>query len=146
MRNKFRTQFEPRRVSVSFKGVVSMTDPQFKEECTIEGIVRRYGILPPPQVPAFDADVSDIGDFEECMRRVQSGLDHFASLPSDIRDRFGNDPKAFFAWINNPDNIEEACRVGLMSRKVEEKTIGERLDTIADKLDKVVTPKGEISA
>lgn len=146
MKTKFRTQFIPRRVSLSFKGVTSMTDPQFKDECTIDGIVRRYGVLPPPTLPAFDADVSDIGDFEECMRRVQDGLDHFSSLPSDIRSRFGNDPKAFFAWINDPSNVEEACKVGLMVRRVEEASIGERLDKIADKLDKVVTPKGDVTA
>lgn len=146
MKSKFRTQYAHRRVAISFKDVNSMTDPQFKDECSIDGIVRRYGILPSPSVPAIGADVSDIGDFEECMRRVQDGLDHFISLPSDIRARFGNDPKAFFSWINDPSNIEEACKVGLMVRRVEEKSIGERLDTIADKLDKAVTPKGEISA
>lgn len=139
MRNKFRTKYEPRKVHLSFKGVVSMTDQQFKDDCSIEGIIRRYGVIPPAKVVPVGADVSDISDFDECMRRVQSGIDHFASLPSDIRMRFGNDPKAFFAWIADPSNIEEAVRAGLMETRNDEKSVGERLDRIADALDKVVT-------
>lgn len=137
--SKFRTKYNHRHVGISFEGVQSLTDQQFKDDCSIEGIVKRYGILPPPNIPCIDADVSDIGDFAECMEKVQAGLDHFNDLPSDIRKRFGNDPKAFFAWINNPENVAEAVRTGLMTERKDEESIGEKLDRIAE----AVTPKGE---
>ncbi len=146
MKNKFRTQFDHRHVGMSFKDVKSMTDPQFKDDCSIEGIIKRYGILPADERPAMIADVSEIGDFEECMRKVQDGVDHFNGLPSDIRARFGNDPKAFFAFISNPTNIEEAVKIGLMEVRKEEKSLVDVVDRLSDSLDKIVTPEGEKQA
>lgn len=143
---KFRTQFEHRHVGQSFKGVVKMTDSQFKDDCTIEGIIKRYGILPRPEVQPIGADVSDLGDFAECMRRVQDGLNDFQSLPSDIRARFGNDPKAFCAWISDKENAPEAVRLGLMIERKEEVSVVDTLNGIKDGIDKLVSSKEPVSA
>lgn len=146
MKKRFRTQFEARHVGISFHGVKSLADPQYKNDCSIEGIIKRYGILPRPDYIPVDADISDIGDFASCLERVQDGLEHFKTLPSDVRSRFGNDPKAFFAWISDPANTTEAVRVGLMVERKHEPTTGERLDRIADGINKIVTSKEGISA
>ena len=69
---KFRTKYEPRHVGISHKGAVKLTDPQFKDDCTIEGIIRRYGVLPRPDAKPLNVDVSELGDFASCMERVQA--------------------------------------------------------------------------
>lgn len=131
---KFRTQYEPREVHQSFKGVVSLTDQQYKDECSIEGIVKKYGILPAPTVEPMITDVSDVGDFVECMQRVEDGLAQFSGLPSEVRARFGNDPRALFEWLSNASNVEEAVKLGLMVKRVPEKSAVDVLEEIKDKL------------
>ena len=60
------------------------------------------------------------------------GLDDFMTLPSEIRSRFGSDPRAFFAWISNPDNTAEAIKLGLMVERKEEKSEKELLQEIVN--------------
>jgi phage internal scaffolding protein len=141
MKHKFRTQFERRVVKTSFKGVKSLTDQQYKDDCSIEGIVKRYGILPAPDVKPFNADVSEYGDFADCMNRVQDGLDKFGELPSAVRERFGNDPKVFFSWISNPENLKEAVKLGLAVEKVVKPDTVEILSDIRDTLKNDVNSK-----
>lgn len=131
---KFRTQYQPRKVHKTFKGVLSMTDQQYKDECSIEGIVKKYGILPAPEVQPIITDVSEVGDFVECMQRVEDGLAQFAELPSAVRARFGNDPRALYEWLSDSANVEEAVKLGLMIPRKEEKTAVDVLTEIKDKL------------
>ena len=136
---KFRTKYEARHVGISHKKAKKLTDPQFKEDCTIEGIIRRYGVLPRPNAEPMTVDVSELGDFASCMERVQSALDEFGNLPSDIRMRFGNDPKAFCAWISDSANVSEAVRLGLMVERKPEKSVVDTLEGIKDGIDKLVS-------
>lgn len=131
---KFRTQYEPRKVHKTFKGLISLTDQQYKDECSIEGIVKKYGILPAPSVTPMITDVSEVGDFVECMQRVEDGLAQFAELPSSVRSRFGNDPRALYEWLADPSNVEEAVKLGLMVPRKEEKSAVDVLNEIKDKL------------
>lgn len=138
---KFRTQFEARVVGKSFSGVKSRTDPQYLNDCSIEGIVRRYGVIPSPTVKPIGRDVSEYQDFGACMEKAREGCEMFAALPSTIRDRFGNDPRAFFDWIHDENNTAEAVKLGLMVEVKEEKTEKDYLAEIAEK----VTPAGASS-
>lgn len=131
---KFRTQFDRRVVYKSFEGVDSLADQQFKDECTVEGLVRRYGILPRPEVQPVGADVSQMTDFAECMERVQAACDQFASMPSDIRARFGNDPRAFMEFVCDPANVDECVKIGLMEVRKDQKSAVEVLEDIASRM------------
>ena len=141
---KFRTQYEPRKVHKSFKGVLSLTDQQYKDECSIEGIIRKYGVIPAPDVTPMITDVSEVGDFVECMQRVEDGLAQFAELPSSVRARFGNDPRALFDWLSKEANVDEAIKLGLMIPRVEQKSAVDVLNEINEKL--VSPAKGETVA
>lgn len=136
---KFRTQFERRIVSKSFVGVPSMTDPQYADDCTVEGIIRRYGVLPRPDVTPIDVDVSEFQDFETCLERVTRAMESFDSLPSDIRQRFGGDPKAYYNFITDPKNVDEMVRLGLAEVKSQEPTERELLGEISETLKKGVS-------
>lgn len=146
MSKKFRTQFDSRVVHKSFKDVVSMTDPQYEHDCTIEGIIKKYGVLPRPEVEPVNMDVSEMGDFAACMERVNEGLSSFAALPSEIRDRFGNDPKAFMSFLADPSNVKEAIRLGLMVELKPKESAVDVLKDIKDVLNKPVTAVAENQA
>ena len=138
---KFRTQFDRRNVKKSFLGVKSMTDPQYADECTIEGIIRRYGVLPRPDVKPIDIDVSEFQDFETCLARVTRAMESFHSLPSDIRQRFGGDPKSYYEFITNPENLQEMVRLGLAEVKSQDPTERELLGEISETIKKGVSSK-----
>lgn len=94
----------------------SMTDPQYLKDCDITTVVTRFmsGCLPQSQVhtPSY-GDVSQFGDFARMMDTVDAGKRAFMDVPSNIRARFGNDPKAFFAFCSDPANMQEMVRLGL---------------------------------
>lgn len=130
---KFRTKYEARKVSKKFD-MPTLVDPQYKDECTVEGIIKRYGVLPEPKVIPVGSDVSEFGDFSECMNRVNEALAKFDSMPSEIRARFGNDPKAFYAFVLDPANTDEAIKLGLREVIKPEKDAVEVLEEIKEKI------------
>ena len=38
----------------------------------------------------------------------------FMAFPSSVRDRFGNDPSALFAFVHDSSNRDEAISLGLI--------------------------------
>ena len=136
----FRTKYEPRIIRTSMKSVKSVTDPQYLSDCSVEGIILRYGVLPRPDVTPMQIDVSQLGDFSECLNRIEEAKNSFMELPSNIRERFGNDPRSYYQFICNPNNVEECIKLGIMSKRVKEKTPVEVLEEIKD----AVTAKAEI--
>lgn len=126
-------------------GVKSLTQQQYKDDCEIESIMKRYQITGqlPPSRSVISGDFSDVGDYQACLDKVNKAKDEFAALPSSLRDRFGNDPSAYVDFILNPANVEECCKLGLME-KVEPPS-----DTAVDVLKRIeskVTSKEETAA
>lgn len=119
---EFLTKYNHAKV-VSPSGRLSMTDQQFVGECDINLILKKYrvtGVLPEGlKNPRFE-DVSEVGDFVAVMDRVNKAKADFSALPSDVRERFGNDVAAFYGFICNPDNREECVKLGLFSVRQEE--------------------------
>lgn len=132
MKSKFRTKYEPRSVSVKFDPSKKLTDPQYLPDCSVDGVLKRYGAIPVPDSPSFGCDCTQFGDMSECMQKVQDGIDKFMELPSHIRERFGSDPRAFYSWISDPVNVREAVSLGLMVECKDEKTEKELLQEIVN--------------
>src|SRR4051794_22421435 len=80
---------------ISFDGDPGWTKQQFQKDCDVNEILKRcirYGApLPGSELQATFADVSQVGDFSEAMRRVRAAEDAFALLPAEVRLEFGND-------------------------------------------------------
>lgn len=95
----------------------SMTDSQYKEECDINAVVDRAlrGNVPGylDRGKGSFGDVSQYTDFRQMMDVVDSGTRAFMEVPSAIRARFGNDPRAFYAFVCDPANHDECVRLGL---------------------------------
>ena len=115
----FASAYSPKlRCSISFSGE-GRTKQSFKAECDINTIMSRYartGVLDhlartPPQY----ADIEGI-DFQGAMQVVATAREQFAAMSSELRDRFANDPAKLLSFLQNPDNLEEGVKLGLLTR------------------------------
>ncbi|WNK13632.1 MAG: internal scaffolding protein [Microvirus sp.] len=101
------------------------TKQQFKAECDINTIMKAYeqtgqlGHLS-KRAPTY-ADVENI-DFQQAMDIISGAKSMFSELPAALRDRFSNDPARLLQFIQNPNNREEALKLGLLAKPVEPAT------------------------
>lgn len=114
---KFKTAYsEPVRVSFKTTGP-SLTQQQYAEDSKIQNIMRKYdstGFFDNiNRNPGRYVDISDITDIRDAMDRINEANDHFMDLPSDIRQRFKNNPTEFYEFAMNPDNMDEMVRLGI---------------------------------
>ncbi|WNK14683.1 MAG: internal scaffolding protein [Microvirus sp.] len=99
-------------------------------ECDINNIMKQYsktGQITHMSAKAAQgayADLPDDLDFQVSMNIVAEGRTAFATLPAKVRDRFGNDPAQFLAFMADPDNQDEAIKMGLAKRRPEAATGG----------------------
>lgn len=95
----------------------SLAKQSFAEECDINTIVRRFGLtgqLPQDVRMPMTGDFTDVKNFHEAMQLVVEAREAFMQMPADVRARFGNDPGAFVDFASDPENKEEARRLGLL--------------------------------
>lgn len=89
---------------------------QFKEECDINEIVRRFGVtgqLPQIDRVPLEGDFQDVTTYQEALNALIEADATFMTLPSGIRKRFENDPAQFVAFVSDPANKEEWTKMGL---------------------------------
>lgn len=93
------------------------TQQNFKEECDINTLVRRFkitGLMPqnvrPPQYQDFDG----VTDYHTAMNAVRQAAESFAQMPANVRKRFDNDAGNFTTFCMNPENKEEMKKLGLL--------------------------------
>ena len=94
----------------------SLTQQQFKEESDINTIVDRYmksGVLPNPvNMPQY-IDYEGVFDFQSAMNTIRQADENFMRMDAKIRARFNNSPQEFLEFFANPENVDEAIRLGL---------------------------------
>lgn len=101
----------------TYASEASATKQEFKDECDINSIMRRYitqGVLPTNVKVGRYGDFSGVGDYRECLETLETARSQFMALPSDVRKRFGNDPAAFLSFVSDKANLEEARKLGLL--------------------------------
>lgn len=98
----------------------SMTKQSFVAECDINNIIKQFsatGMLTHVRDQAALGqylDLPDETDFQSALNTVEVGRAAFDSLPSKVRDRFGNDPASFLAFLSDANNRDEAIALGLI--------------------------------
>lgn len=119
-RVQLRFNFDKDEEPEDYEKSLSMTQQQFRDECDINNIIKQYqvtGLLPEPdKVPSY-GDVSDLPSFQEAQAIIMEATDRFNALPSNIRARFDHNPGNFIAFMDNPDNLQEAVDLGLATIK-----------------------------
>lgn len=94
----------------------SLTDESFKEECDINTIVRNFGLtgqLPDNIRTPLEGDFTEVVDYQTALNMVIAADAAFMELPSEVRERFANDPAKFVAFASDPANLEECRKMGL---------------------------------
>lgn len=125
---EFRTPYhlKERTTGTSYPGPngQSKTLQQFARDADINQILARFAttgeLLTPvsvgkrtPAVPMF-ADYADAPSYQEALDLVIESEAMFDELPSSLRKRFGNDPAQLLAFIDNPENYDDAVALGLL--------------------------------
>ena len=97
----------------------SLTKQSFKDECDINNIMRKYeqtGVLMHArQHMGQYGDFLGAPEYHEAMNAIVLADEMFMSLPSKVRAKFGNDPAAFLAFVQDEKNSEEMRELGLLS-------------------------------
>jgi len=116
----------------------SVVQQQFAEECDINTIVKRFGLtgeLPNGVAMPVSGDFSGVTDFHSAMNIVRQAQEAFMELPGDIRERFANDPSKVMAFLENPENRDEAIKLGLVAKPAEvPRDVVAAVDELAAKL------------
>lgn len=73
---------------------VSIVQQQFGDEVDINTIVRRFGLTGARAMDVMGVygDFTGILDYESAVKRIEGAQERFATLPPEVRERFGNDP------------------------------------------------------
>lgn len=99
----------------------SLTQQQFVEDCDINVLARRFGLTDSPMPigpfdPAHYGDFSDVPDLRTALDLVNDARNKFMALPPKLRERFNNQPGRLWDFVNDPENADEAIRLGLLHR------------------------------
>ena len=115
-----------RPAGLSFSGETphtqSRTKQSFKDEVNIHSILKRYnktGVLVDPssvnqgRFPQY-GDFANGSEYMSVQNRIAMAHQQFELLPSDLRRKFDNDPSQLLDFLGNPENLEEAQKLGLV--------------------------------
>ena len=124
----FRTGYNYDRDAASLESGVALdpegnrTQQQFRDECDINVIVKRFGLtgeLPSNFRAPMQGDFSDIGDFQSAMEAVRNAEEAFMQMPAALRARFENDPGRLIDFLSDEKNRDEAVNLGLVNKPPE---------------------------
>lgn len=105
----------------------SMTSQEFKDECNVNNILKRYAAqaqvmgvplseLLPKLGTAPYGDFTNLDSFMEMKNKVARATQVFESLPSDIRAKYGNTVEGFIGALNNPDEYKFLSERGVLNK------------------------------
>lgn len=109
-----------RRFDKVFKGVTRTVSEPGRGSPIAETVNRvlRGEVVPGGRQPLPPGDYTNIPNLAESMTIARRAQERFEVLPSDIRDRFGNDPSRLNDFMKSEDekDLEEAFDLGLRQR------------------------------
>lgn len=126
-------------------GTVSMTQQHFEPECNINNIMKRFrttGELPMSSGKPIFGDFTGITDYQTALNNVLEAQANFEQLPPLVRKKFENDPGKLDEYLKNPDNKQEAIKLGLLKPDpvVKPDKLDEIKDLLKEKFGKTETP------
>lgn len=111
----------PATVMTDCTGDPGFTVQADSDEADINKIIARFhksGQLPPTlRGEPFYGDVSEFGDLQESLIKIQEANDLFMSYPAELRERFENDPVKMVEFLSDESNRKEAEDLGLVVKR-----------------------------
>ena len=98
-----------------------LTQQNAKDECDINIIVekaKRGADLSQLERRPIYGDFTNLPDYRTALIMVNQARDAFMALDANVRKRFGNDPAMMLDFLNDPNNREEAVKLGLVNPEV----------------------------
>lgn len=119
------TSYGKRRIKVDThfdeKVLPSKTDASQANECDPNYIMKKFRktgtITHLAKGIGSYQDVSNIPDLHLAMTQVSQAQQAFDALPSELRRRFGNSPVEMIHFLQDPNNDQEAIKLGLKVAK-----------------------------
>ena len=105
-----------------------------RDECDINKIIAKYdrtGVL--NHVNDFEARYEDLTglDYQTMLNTVANANSMFEGLPSEIRNKFDNEPQKFISFMDDENNNNAMYEMGLKQRPISEQ-IGSESDPISN--------------
>lgn len=96
----------------------SLTDPQFKEQCDVNNILKYHtrSRTPLPMLQGKYMDLTNAPDYMTALITIHNAEEAFMDLPAEARYRFQNDPSQLIHFLKDPKNSDEAIRLGLINK------------------------------
>ena len=122
-------------VQLSFKGTKTRTKSEFADEANINNIVKRCmngAVMPTGSRTPLFGDFSDVADFTSAQTLIAQANAEFEQLPSDVREKFGNNVSDLMDFLDDDTNLDEAIALGLAPKpESEPKTLDENTQKAA---------------
>jgi phage internal scaffolding protein len=116
------------------------TQQQFADEVDVNNIMRKYqqtGELHHLNLKAGRyEDLTGLTDYQEMLHAVKHAEETFNALPSDVRNKFDNNPQQLIDFLGDSNNRDEAIRLGLVNKTQTDPILSE-----LQNLNKNLTPK-----
>lgn len=94
----------------------SLTLQSDLKDSLVENVLARHVAgLERPRTPIFGDFSHTPKDFAEAYEIFSDASERFSQLPSEVRDRFANDPLKLLTFLSDPRNREEAIRLNLVT-------------------------------
>lgn len=121
-----RTPYNYDTIAASNESALDCEDPSlaqqhYKDECDINNILRQFnitGLLPQSPLSPRYGDFTGIVDYQSALNAVIAAEDGFMTLPAETRAMFGNDPEQLINFLDNPENKDQAIKLGLIDVKI----------------------------
>lgn len=97
----------------------SLTQQHFTKDADINVLAERFGLTGIPAFPLDPAafrDTTADPDLRQILDQNIEARNYFNALPHKLRQRFHYSMGELWAFINDPENAEEAVRLGLLNR------------------------------
>lgn len=120
---------------------VYFTEQHHKDQCDVNKIIAKYdktGLI--QHVSRIEAQFGDVTglEFKQAMDLVVDAKALFDDLPSNIRNRFQNNPEFLLRFMEDPGNRDEAISLGLIKETWTEETdgLGEHIRDDSERVEK----------
>lgn len=98
----------------------TLTQQHLAEEADINTIVKRFnltGQLPTNVRMPTSGDFTNVPSFDEAMHALVQAREAFQAMPANVRARFHNNPAELVAFCDDPENLQEARKLGLVPKE-----------------------------
>mgnify|MGYP000403396728 CR=1 FL=1 len=100
-----------REANLEFDYSDGRTKQAYKDQCDVNKIIekasRGESLSHLERHGGIYGDFTDMPDLLEAQARLARGQEIFDELPASVRKEFNNSPGEFFAYVNDPDNIDD---------------------------------------